>query len=94
MMKQEKISQIISIFKLLSDPTRVKIISLLTKGEEKCVKEIAEVVDISHSAASHQLSKLEDRGIVTSFRMGQTICYQISNSSSVKKIEKIISILN
>lgn len=67
-----------TVFKLLSDPTRYKILSLLFDAKDGlCVYEIAEAVGISHSATSHQLAKLEARGIVLSFREGQTICYEI-----------------
>ena len=71
-----------STFKLPSDPTRFKILYLLYKSEDGlCVHEIADAVPISHSAASHQLSRLEDRGIVNSFREGQSVCYRFKEST-------------
>jgi len=76
--KEEKVTKAILAFKLLSDPTRYRILSMLFgEPEGLCVYEIAEGVNISHSAASHQLAKLEAHQIVESFREGQTVCYEI-----------------
>jgi len=70
------------IFKTLSDPTRMKILQVLFRAKrELCVNEIAEAVGVSHSATSHQLAKLEDRNMVTCFRRGQTMCYQIQDNT-------------
>ncbi len=88
-----KIAQVSSACKLLSDPTRLKILCLLFENRMGlCVNEIAEHVGISHSAASHQLTKLEARNIVTSFREGQMICYAISDNNETRNLEKVISI--
>ena len=45
------------IFKLLADPTRVRILDALSHGE-RCVCELASLVGISESAMSHQLRLL------------------------------------
>jgi ArsR family transcriptional regulator len=83
--------QITTIFKILSDPTRLRILTLLLgEGKELCVYEIAEGVGISHSAASHQLSKLEAHNVVTSFREGQTICYEVAETEQAKKLISVI----
>lgn len=79
--------------KLLSDPTRLKILCLLFANRGGlCVYEVADEVGISHSAASHQLSKLEARNIAESFRDGQTICYKIIKSDLTKNLEKVIKV--
>ena len=78
-------------FKLLSDPTRLHILRLLmNKRDEMCVAEIADAVGITHSAASHQLAGLEARGIVTSHRMGQTMCYNLTNGNTTNHIKKLM----
>ena len=77
--------------KLLSDPTRVHILELLYEHREgMCVYEIAEEVGSSHSATSHQLSKLEARGIVRCYREGQKMCYELTKTPDVVRIEKIL----
>ena len=88
-----KIVQVSGAFKLLSDPTRLKILCLLFDNREGlCVNEIAEYVGISQSAASHQLSKLEARGVLSSFRDGQMICYAILENEDTKNLEKVVTI--
>lgn len=88
-------SHITEIFKLLSDPTRLKILIMLFNSEEElCVNEIADYVEVTHSATSHQLSKLEDRGIVSCERHGQTMCYKIIYNEDTYKIKRMINLLS
>lgn len=78
-------------FKILSDPTRFKMLCLLSKNKKGlCVGELADAVGISHSAASHQLSKLESRNIVISFREGQTICYELQKNSFTDNLLRVM----
>ena len=50
-------------FKVLSDPTRIRILALLAQ-EEMCVTCIAEALDMTHSAISHQLRILRATNLV------------------------------
>lgn len=84
---------IIDIAKILSDPTRVKIILALYKNGDMCVSEIAEYVDMSQSATSHQLSKLEAKEIVLCYRHGQKMCYELAKNKFTKKLIKILKII-
>ena len=78
-------------FRLLSDPTRFRILCLLSKAKNgMCVYEIAEAVGISHSAASHQMSKLEARSVVKCYREGQSICYELQNSEFTKNLIRVM----
>ena len=80
-----------AVFKLLADPTRLKIIQLLFGSKKEwCVYEIAEAVEMSQSATSHQLAKLEAHEIVCSYRDGQNICYELKNSPMTKSIKRIL----
>jgi len=89
----EQILQIATSFKILSDPTRLNILCLLADNREGlCVNEIAESVKVSQSAASHQLSKLEARSVIESFRDGQMICYSLAKNDIAKNLEKVMKI--
>lgn len=80
---------------ILSDPTRVRILKLLFRNREgMCVYEIAKEVGSSPSATSHQLAKLEARGIVFCYREGQKMCYELTDGSLVLRIEKILRVLS
>jgi DNA-binding transcriptional ArsR family regulator len=57
MNKDSNIERLSEIFKVLGDPTRIRIIYLLSKCE-MCVCDIASALDISQSAISHQLRLL------------------------------------
>ena len=67
-----------TLHRLASDPTRLKIITLLKKNHELCVSELASILNITISAVSHQLALLERHDIVYSEKMGQTVCYYLN----------------
>lgn len=73
------------IFGLMSDPTRLKIVSMLLNKDEMCVSDIAELSGLSLSAASHQLRKMELLGIVGKCRYGQSICYCLNKRNQLAK---------
>jgi len=81
-------------FAIIADPTRCRIIKLLKEAEAKgqCVYEVADAIGLTHSAASHQLNKMEALKIVECYREGQTMCYQLSDSPLSKDIVKALSI--
>ena len=58
LLKEEEIKALSNIFKALSDPTRLKIIYILSKSS-LCVCDIADLLDMSQSAISHQLRILK-----------------------------------
>ena len=80
-----------STFGLLSDPSRIRLIKLMLTTKDLCVSELAQKAEISLSATSHQLRKLEFLGIVESCRNGKEICYCINKESSLAR--KIIGFL-
>ena len=65
-------------FKGLADPTRLKILGVLLEGDA-CVSELAERVQISQSAVSHQLRLLRHLRFVSAQREGQQIIYRIDD---------------
>lgn len=56
---------------------RLRILYLLDAHREMCVCDLAEVLGVTDSAVSQHLSKLKNRNIVTSRRVGQTIYYSL-----------------
>ena len=61
-------------FKALSDPTRLRILHLLFKGEHS-VNEIAEKLSLLQSTVSHQLRFLKNVRLVKFRREGTTMYY-------------------
>jgi DNA-binding transcriptional ArsR family regulator len=66
------------IFRALSDPSRVRIVSLLA-GAELCVSDLATALEMSQSAISHQLRLLRDLGLVRRRREGRQIFYTLDD---------------
>jgi len=94
-MREEKAIKISEIMKILSDPGRVQILNkLFDLRGGMCVNELADFINSSHSATSHQLAKLEIQGLVSSFREGQSIYYEIKDSLLSKKIKKVLKEFN
>ncbi len=65
-------------FRALGDPTRVRILDALAAGE-LCVCDIASLVGISESAASHQLRLLRGLRLVRPRRAGRQVYYAVDD---------------
>ena len=65
-------------FKLLGDPTRVRLLDALTHGE-RCVCDLAGLVGISESAVSHQLRLLRTARLVRVRRAGRLAFYALDD---------------
>lgn len=65
-------------FKALSDPTRVRMVSLLADAE-LCVCDLAAALGMSQSAVSHQLRTLRDMRLVRWRREGRQIFYALDD---------------
>lgn len=71
-------SKLTEIFKALSNPTRVRIISSLSHTE-LCVHDIATILGMSQSAISHQLRILRDMRLVKFRRQGRHVYYSLDD---------------
>jgi DNA-binding transcriptional ArsR family regulator len=71
------------IFKLLADPTRVRILDALSHGE-RCVCDLASLVGISESAMSHQLRLLRTARLVRVRRDGRQAFYALDDHHVIR----------
>lgn len=69
----ERLSQ---MFKILADPTRLKILFALEQ-HEMCVCDLAALLEISESAVSHQLRLLRGANLVRNRRDGTILYYRL-----------------
>lgn len=69
------LADISGFFALFSDPTRVKILSVLSISE-LCVTDVAFVLDLNQTTVSHQLKLLKNARLVKSRRNGKIIYYK------------------
>ena len=90
MLDNEFISEISTFFKILGDNTRVKILFALDHNE-MCVCDIANVLNMTKSSISHQLSYLKDLNIVKSRRSGKEVYYSLDDEHVKEVFEVAIS---
>ena len=76
---EQTMSDLGDFFKNFGDSTRIKIVSALISGE-LCVADLAEVLEMSASAVSHQLRILRQAKIVKSRRNGKQVYYTIDDN--------------
>ena len=93
MPNEQDLQTMCSIFKVLGEPSRMKIILALAEGE-MCVFHITQAVQGQQSAVSHQLRILRDNKIIKSRRDGKNILYSISDNHVQKIIEMSKAHLN
>lgn len=68
-----------SVFTALADRQRLKILHALRDGEELCVCDVAHVLGLGVSAASHHLRKLRDMGILKDRNDGRMMYYSLQD---------------
>lgn len=76
---EAELNLLTDFFKVLGDPTRVKILFRLFQSEIN-VGDLAEKMQITDSAVSHQLHILKASGLVKKRREGKTIFYTIADT--------------
>lgn len=78
MFKEKDLSKLCEIFKCLSDPTRLKILGTLLKGE-KNVTSICKEISMEQSATSHQLKNLKNLKLIKCRKVGRSVLYSIDD---------------
>lgn len=84
LLDDDKIIDISELFKIFGDSTRVKIINILI-DQEMCVGDIANAINVSQSAVSHQLRILKSSKLVKYRKEGKEMYYSLSDDH----VEKI-----
>lgn len=84
-----EISNEAEIIKALADPTRLKIVYILSKTDELCVCQIIETLNKSQSTISHHLNILKKAKIVDWRKKGQWIYYSLKNPGIINGLNII-----
>lgn len=71
--------------KALADPTRLRIIVLLSRGE-LCVCDLTEVLHLPQPTISRQMAKLKSAGMVSDRRAGKWVHYQLTGEHFLSDI--------
>lgn len=78
MPNEETLFDIAELFKVFGDSTRMKIICCLFE-HEMCVCDIAELINSTQSAVSHQLRVLKQAKLVKFRKEGKVVYYSLSD---------------
>ena len=85
----DKLSQ---LFKIFSDPGRLRILHALEK-QEMCVCDLAALLEVSESAVSHQLRLLRTSEMVVNRREGTILYYRLINNRLQELIDLGLSLV-
>jgi DNA-binding transcriptional ArsR family regulator len=83
LLKEQTSTHLADLFSALSDPTRLRIISVLLKGEMN-VGDIAAQLEMTESAVSHQLRGLRHMKLVRSRKNGRQVYYALDDDHVAK----------
>ena len=76
--QESELERLALTFKVLGDPTRLKIFVALSGGE-MCVCDLAAYLGLSESAVSHQLRRMREQALVKPRREGQVLYYALDD---------------
>ena len=83
---EDEMYDLAELFKCFGDSTRIRILCVLLENEY-CVGDIAEALNMTQSAVSHQLKFLKQAKLIAGKREGKQILYSLAD-------EHVRSIIN
>lgn len=75
---EEHLYDLAELFKVFGDTTRIKILYVLFENE-MCVCDLAQILNMTQSAISHQLRVLKQNRLVKFRREGKNIIYSLAD---------------
>ena len=78
MPEETELYDLAELFKVFGDSTRIRILFVLSSAEV-CVCDLAETLNMTQSAVSHQLKILKQAKLVSSRREGKSVFYSLAD---------------
>lgn len=75
---ENELQELAELFKIFGDSTRIRILFVLSESEV-CVCDLAQILQMTQSAISHQLRILKQSKLVNSRREGKSIFYSLAD---------------
>ena len=75
---EDELYDLAELFKVFGDSTRIRILFVLFEAEV-CVCDLAQALNITQSAISHQLKLLKQNKLVKSRREGKSVFYSLAD---------------
>ncbi len=72
-----ELEELCQVFRLLSDPTRLRILSILRAGERH-VSSLCDILQLPQPTVSHHLSLLRMAGVASGRRSGKQVYYRLN----------------
>lgn len=88
LLSTQQADHLVSVFKVLSNDSRLRLLHALMRSGELCMTELAEQLDMKPQAVSNQLQRLAHRSIVESRRDGNKIYYRILDPCVVSLLDQ------
>jgi DNA-binding transcriptional ArsR family regulator len=91
--KQENVEEQAALFSVLADPTRLRLLRLLSRQREPdalCVNALAGLLGVTQSAVSQHLRILKNAGLVKGERRGYHIHYFV-NREVLERYRNLVS---
>ncbi|HCK24057.1 MAG TPA: AraC family transcriptional regulator [Bacteroides graminisolvens] len=85
----ENFQIVANLFKLLDDPSRVRIFWILCHCEE-CVINLSAMVNMTSPAVSHHLRQLKSGGLISSRRDGKEVYYKAADTDQSRLLHQTI----
>ena len=85
----DTIEKIAEVYKALSDPTRLKLVRLLTESNFLCVNALTKKLGVSQSAVSQHLRVLRQAGLVQFERRGYHVHYAL-DQTAMKQFQAMV----
>jgi len=76
----DEAADLAEMFRLLGDPTRVRILFALLEAGELCVCDIAAAVDTSETKVSQAMRLLRSAGVARNRRDGRNVFYRLDDA--------------
>lgn len=87
LLDEAAVTELADTFKVLGDPTRVRILAVLSRSET-CVADLAKLLGLTDSAVSHQLRLLRGMRVVRPRRAGRQVFYALADEHIVRLFEQ------
>ncbi len=79
MPEEDELYDLAELFKVFGDSTRIRILFVLFEAEV-CVCDLAEALNMTQSAISHQLKILKQNKLVKNRREGKSVFYSLADN--------------
>ncbi|CAM4277025.1 winged helix-turn-helix transcriptional regulator [Erysipelothrix inopinata] len=93
LLDEDEYRDLAMLFKMFADPTRLRIFTVLSE-KTVCVDDLKEILGMSQSAISHQLSSLRKMNLVKSHKVGKNSYYSLSDDHVMEIFKQALTHVN